>query len=310
MILRSTKIMDYNGLHYNSIASYLKKQFGCRVVKLSLDGHFTCPNRDGACGYGGCSFCGEDGSGAFAGTIEDQIKNLSSKWTKDNETVKYIAYFQNHTNTYAPVEYLRKIWDEALNREDIIGIAIATRPDCLGSDVLDLLEEFNKKTFLWVELGLQTANEKTATAFNRGYENEVFELAMDNLSKRGIKAVIHLILGLPGEDRAQMLDSALYACSFNPFGIKLHMLHLMNDTRMGQEYNKQPWTLLSKEEYINIICDILEKTPQNITIHRLTGDAPAEKLIAPLWTRNKHEVLNGIQQEFKKRGTYQGFIKK
>lgn len=296
----------FNGLHYNSIASYLKEMLGCRVVKLSLDGHFTCPNRDGACGYGGCSFCGEDGSGAFAGTIDEQIKNLSSKWEKGENSLKYIAYFQNHTNTYAPVEYLRKIWNDALSREDIVGIAIATRPDCLGRDVLDLLDEFNRKTFLWVELGLQTANEKTAVSFNRGYENYVFELAMANLSARGIKTVIHLILGLPGEDREQMISSASYACGFDPFGIKLHMLHLMNDTKMGREYISDPWPLLSEAEYINIICDILENTPAKITIHRLTGDAPAEKLIAPLWTRNKHDVLNGIQQEFKKRGTYQG----
>ena len=298
--------MNFNGLHYNSIASRLKEEFGCRVVKLSLDGGFTCPNRDGRCGYGGCSFCSEDGSGSFAGTIDEQIAKLSPKWTNDGGNPKYIAYFQNHTNTYAPVEYLRKIWTEALDHVGVVGIAVATRPDCLGEDILDLLEEFNKKTYLWVELGLQTANEKTAAAFNRGYENDVFERAMMNLSKRSIKTVIHLILGLPGEDKAQMLASAVYAAGFNPFGIKIHMLHLLKSTKMGREFELNPWPLLSCDEYIGIVCDILERIPGNITIHRLTGDAPGEELIAPEWTRNKHYVLNGIQQEFSRRGSLQG----
>jgi len=298
--------MNFNGLHYNSIASRLKEQFGCRIVKLSLDGHLSCPNRDGSCGWGGCSFCSEDGSGTFAGTIDEQISNLSPKWTKDGAEVKYIAYFQNHTNTYAPVEYLRKIWTEALDHEGIVGIAIATRPDCLGADVLELLDEFNKKTYLWVELGLQTANEKTAAAFNRGYENEVFELAMKNLSERQIKTVIHLILGLPGDDRAQMISSAKYAASFNPFGLKIHMLHLMKGTKMGTDFEQNPWPLMSREEYIGLVCDILERIPKEISIHRLTGDAPGKDLIAPEWSRNKHYVLNGILQEFSRRGTGQG----
>jgi len=299
--------MDFNGLHYNSIATRLKEKFGCRIVKLSLDGNFTCPNRDGRCGYGGCSFCSEDGSGSFAGTIDEQISGLSPKWNNKNELVKYIAYFQNHTNTYADTYRLRNMWNEALNHENVVGLAVATRPDCLGEDVLELLDEFNKKTYLWVELGLQTENEKTAAAFNRGYENAVFEAAMDNLSKRQIKAVIHLILGLPNEDKEQMIKSASYAASFKPFGIKVHMLHLMKGTKMGAEYLQNPWPLLDMNSYINIVCDILEKMPEDITVHRLTGDAPKDSLIAPDWTRNKHAVLNKIQQEFSARGTYQGF---
>ena len=298
--------MNFNGLHYNSIASRLKEEFGCRIVKLSLDGHLSCPNRDGRCGWGGCTFCSEDGSGTFAGTIDEQIAKLSPKWSKEGEKVKYIAYFQNHTNTYAPVDYLRKIWTEALSHDGVIGIAIATRPDCLGADVLDLLDEFNKKTFLWVELGLQTANEKTAAAFNRGYENEVFELAMKNLSERQIKTVIHLILGLPGDDRDQMIKSAVYAASYKPYGLKIHMLHLLKGTKMGKDFIQNPWPMMSKEEYICLVCDILERIPKEITIHRLTGDAPGDALISPEWSRNKHSVLNGIQQEFSRRGTEQG----
>ncbi|MBO4861978.1 MAG: TIGR01212 family radical SAM protein [Firmicutes bacterium] len=310
----------FEGLHYNSISSYLKDRFGCKVVKLSLDAGLTCPNRDGTKGFGGCTFCSDSGSGDFAGTMEQQIASLSRKWrsnsgvapslgTRSKEgsaDLKHIAYFQNHTNTYAPVEKLRALWDEALDHENVVGLAIATRPDCLGPDVLDLLSEFNEKTFLWVELGLQTANEHTAEKFNRCWKNADFEQAMYDLSTRGIKRVTHLILGLPGENKAQYLSSAKYAASFDPFGVKIHMLHLMEGTVMGGEYRRAPFPLLTREEYVNCVCDILEILPQSITIHRLTGDAPQNKLIAPDWTRNKHAVLNAVQQEFKRRGTYQG----
>ena len=311
----------FDGLHYNSISSYLKERFGCKVVKLSLDAGLTCPNRDGTKGFGGCTFCSESGSGDFAGTIEQQMVSLSPKWTNGSgklvghglkgssdpsEKLKYIAYFQNHTNTYAPVEKLRAMWEEALAHENVEGLAVATRPDCLGQDVLDLLSEFNKKTFLWVELGLQTSNEQTAEKFNRCWKNSDFEQAMYNLSTRGIKCVIHLILGLPDEDKQQYISSAKYAASFRPFGLKIHMLHLMEGTAMGEEYRRSPFPLLSMEEYVSCVCDILELLPQYVTIHRLTGDAPQSRLLAPDWTRNKHVVLNSIQQEFKRRGTYQG----
>ena len=296
----------FDGLHYNSISSYLKKRFGCKVVKLSLDAGLTCPNRDGTKGSGGCTFCSESGSGDFAGSIEQQMESLSRKWREEGADIKYIAYFQNHTNTYAPSEKLRALWDEALSHPDVVGLAVATRPDCLGPDILDLLSEYNEKTFLWVELGLQTADEQTAEKFNRCWKNADFEEASYNLSTRGIKCVMHLILGLPGEDKGQYISSAKYAASFRPFGVKIHMLHLMEGTVMGEEYKRVPFPLLSREEYVSCVCDILEALPQEITIHRLTGDAPQDKLIAPDWTRNKHAVLNGIQQEFKRRGTYQG----
>ena len=293
----------FGSVHYNAIGPYLKKQFGERVAKLSLDGGFTCPNRDGSKGTGGCTFCSGDGSGRFAGPLAQQKRQLASKWPEDT---RYIAYFQNFTGTYTPVEKLRQLWDEALALPGCIGLAVATRPDCLPDNVLDLLEEFNKKTFLWVELGLQTACEETARNFNRCYENADFEAAMGKLSARGIKAVIHLILGLPGEDKRQMLSSAAYAASFRPFGIKLHMLHLMEGTAMGEQYKNAPFPLLTREEYVGLVCDIIERLPQEVTIHRITGDAPREDLIAPLWTGHKKAVLRAVQQEFKARGTFQG----
>ena len=295
----------FGSLHYNAIGPYLKRHFGCRIAKLSLDGGFTCPNRDGSKGTGGCTFCSEDGSGRFTGPVAEQMRQLSSKWTEDT---KYIAYFQNFTGTYAPAERLRSLWEDALAQPGCVGLAVATRPDCLPEDVLDLLSEFNKKTFLWVELGLQTANEATADQFNRCWKNADFEEAMRNLSSRGIKTVIHLILGLPGEDKRQVLASAEYAASFHPFGIKLHMLHLMEGTVMGKAYQKDPFPVLSREEYVALVCDVLEKLPADITVHRVTGDAPRADLIAPLWTGDKRAVLRAIQQEFKRRGTWQGCL--
>ena len=295
----------FESIHYNAIGPYLKKQFGCRIAKLSLDGGFTCPNRDGTKGTGGCTFCSEDGSGRFTGPLQDQMTRLASKWPEDT---KYIAYFQNFTGTYAPPERLRKLWEEALTLPGCVGLAVATRPDCLPEEVLDLLSEFNEKTFLWVELGLQTANEETAQKFNRCWKNADFEDAMRNLSARGIKCVIHLILGRPGEDKRQVLSSAAYAASFRPFGIKLHMLHLMEGTVMGEQYKHAPFPLLGKDEYVSLVCDVLERMPADITVHRVTGDAPRKDLIAPLWTGDKRAVLRAIQQEFKRRNTRQGFM--
>ena len=293
----------FGSVHYNAIGPYMKKRFGRRIAKLSLDGGFTCPNRDGSKGTGGCTFCSEDGSGRFTGPLSEQKRRLAAKWLEDTQ---YVAYFQNFTGTYAPVERLRGLWEEALALPGCVGLAVATRPDCLPEDVLDLLEEFDKKTFLWVELGLQTACEETAERFNRCCQNADFEEAMRNLSARGIKAVIHLILGLPGEDREQILSSAAYVSSFHPFGIKLHMLHLMEGTVMGEQYKNAPFPLLTQEEYVSLVVDILEHLPQDVTVHRVTGDAPREDLIAPLWTGHKKAVLRAIQQEFRRRGTYQG----
>lgn len=296
-------------LYFNSIGKFLKDRFGEKIIKLSLDAGFTCPNRDGTKSTGGCIFCSEEGSGDFAGTIPGQIELLSQKWPKG----KYIAYFQSYTNTYKPVDQLRKLYDDALSHENVIGLAIATRPDCLSEEVLTLLEEYNKKTFLWVELGLQTIHESTASLINRCYPLATYSQAIAELSALNIKTVVHLILGLPGENKEKMFDSLNYVCQPNnselqPFGIKLHMLNVIKGTVLSQMYKENPSILHipTMEEYINLVVDMIEKTPTNITIHRVTADAPREILIAPEWGYKKRTILNGITHEFRRRGSFQG----
>ncbi|QOX62472.1 TIGR01212 family radical SAM protein [Anoxybacterium hadale] len=291
----------YNDQYFNSIGSYLKHQFGCKVIKLSLDAGFTCPNRDGTKGAGGCIFCSADGSGDFASDIPGQIKLLSNKWPSG----KYIAYFQSHTNTYAPIEVLREKYEQALAYPDVIGIAIATRPDCLSAEVLELLAELSKRTFLWVELGLQTIHENTAELINRCYPLSVFDEAVTELKKRGIKTVVHLIFGLPGETRDDMLSSLRHVCSKNVFGIKLHLMNVLKGTRLAEFYPDRIH-IPQKEEYINLVVDALEIVPPEITIHRVTADAPRHLLIAPEWGYEKRSILNGIQKEFRHRNSYQG----
>lgn len=285
----------------NSISSYLKKEFGEKTVKLAIDGGFTCPNRDGSKGTGGCLFCSEGGGGDFASTIENQIDLLSEKWPK----AKYLAYFQNHTNTYAPVEQLREKYEKALRHPLTSGIVIATRPDCLSEEVLDLLSEINSNHFLWVELGLQTIHQKTAQLINRCYDLPVYDAAMKALSSRGIKVVSHLILGLPGETKEDMMASVRYVCNANTWGLKLHLLNVVKGSRMEVDYADYH-SFASIDEYINLVCDLLEIIPPEIVMHRLTGDAPRKILITPAWSYKKRTILNGITAELKRRGSWQG----
>ncbi|MFQ9892404.1 MAG: TIGR01212 family radical SAM protein [Emergencia sp.] len=285
----------------NTVSSFLKEQFGEKTVKLSIDGGFTCPNRDGTKGTGGCLFCSEGGGGDFASTIEEQIALLSEKWPK----AKYLAYFQNHTNTYAPVEELREKYYAALSHPSIEGIAIATRPDCIDEDILNLLSEINKEHFLWVELGLQTIHEKTANLINRCYPLPVFDSAIKALTDRGIKVVVHLILGLPGESREDMAESVNYVCKSGAWGIKLHMLNVVKGSRMARDYADYN-SFSSIDEYVNLVCDLLEIIPPEIVIHRLTADAPRKILITPEWSYRKRTILNGIHAELKRRGSTQG----
>jgi len=291
----------------NSIGKWLKEQFGEKVVKLSLDAGFTCPNRDGSRGEGGCVFCSPEGSGETAGDIDSQISLLSDKWP---DVHKYIVYFQSHTNTYAPVSVLRRKFCGALEAElpgsEIVGLAIATRPDCLDDDVLDLLSELNEKTFLWVELGLQTIH---GDRINRCYSLDVYDKAVSRLAERGIKTVTHLILGLPGESRSDMFDSVRYICrphnGSRIFGLKLHLLNIVRGSQMETLYpGYTPFA--SPEEYIDLVCDLLEIIPADITIHRLTGDVPRRLLISPEWSYKKRTILNGIAREMKRRGSVQG----
>ncbi len=298
------------GERYNSISDYLKSEFGRKTVKLSIEAGFTCPNRDGKIGYGGCAFCSAGGSGELASSgesgklassISEQIELLSAKWPD----ACYLAYFQSHTNTYAPVSVLRSKYYEALGDPRISGIVIATRPDCLGDDVLDLLEEINREHFMWVELGLQTIHPATSDLMGIGYHADVYDAAVDALLSRGIKVVSHLILGLPGETREMMLESVRHVCSRSIFGIKLHLMNIVRSSRL---YEMMPDYVPfdSIDEYVDLVISCLEIIPTGITIHRLTGDVPRKILVSPEWSYRKRTILNTINRELKARGTRQG----
>lgn len=285
-----------------TINSYLKKRFGCKVVKLAIDGGFTCPNRDGTKGTGGCIFCSSTGSGEMASDIESQIRLLSDKWPNAG---KYLAYFQSHTNTYAPVDELREKFMSALAHPDISGIVIATRPDCLGDDVLELLAEISRDHFIWVEMGLQTVHEKTAHLINRCYPLSVYDDAVSSLNRLGIPYVTHLILGLPGETPEMMRQSVEYVCRNNLFGIKFHLLNLVKGSTMEKLYPGYT-SFDSIESYIDLVCDLIEIIPPDVTVHRLTGDVPRPLLLTPSWSYRKRTILNGIQHELAARGSVQG----
>lgn len=292
----------YGGQRYHSISTWLKRKFGSKTIKLAIDGGFTCPNRDGSKGIGGCIFCSDTGSGEFASDIDSQIELLSEKWPDAG----YLAYFQNHTNTYAPVDELRSKYYAVLRNPGIKGLVIGTRPDCLSDEIIELLSEINKTHFLWVELGLQTIHDETACLINRCYDLAVFDQAMARLCAVGIKTVVHLILGLPGESRQMMLDSVRYIASINQlFGMKLHLLNIVKGSQMEFLYpDYQPFG--SIEEYVSLVVECLELIPPDVTIHRLTGDAPRPILINPPWSFNKRTILNSINDRLNLLDTWQG----
>ncbi|WP_426348059.1 TIGR01212 family radical SAM protein [Alloiococcus sp. CFN-8] len=294
---------------YHSLNYFLREKFGEKIFKISLDGGFTCPNRDGTVSHGGCIFCSERGSGDFAGSrdfsIDKQFSDIKLMMNKKWKQGKYIAYFQAYTNTYAPVEVLREKYQEAMSQEGVVGLAIATRPDCLGEDVLDLLEEISKKLYVWVELGLQTSKDSTAKLINRGYKLEVFEEGVKNLRKRGIDVVVHTIFGLPEESSEDMLDTVRYISTLPIQGVKFHLLHLMEGTPIVKLYEQGRLKFMSQEEYIDLICKSITLLPEEIVVHRLTGDAPRELLIGPLWSLKKWEILNAIDNTLKDNNWYQ-----
>ena len=299
----------WNDKRYHTLDYELKKIFGEKTIKLSIDGNFTCPNRDGTRGYGGCIFCSERGSGDFTErgkTITEQIVEQKQFMSKKWKSNTYIAYFQNYTNTYDTVDNLRKKYYEALSCENIKGIAIATRPDCINDEIADLLEELNQKTFLWVELGLQTIYNKTGEFIRRGYSLEQFDKAVEILKKKNIKTVVHLIMGLPGESISQMLNSVKYISNLNIWGVKIHMLHILKNTDLANYYEKNPYEILSLEEYVELICDSLELLDKDIVVHRLTGDGKKSDLIEPKWTLHKLKVLSDIDKTLKIRESFQG----
>lgn len=288
---------------YTSLNDYCRKEFGYKLYKLSLDGGMTCPNRDGTLGFGGCIFCSEDGSGEFsekrAGSIAEQIENAKKRVAHKNKNGGYIAYFQSFTNTYAPVSYLEKIFTEAINHPDIEVLSVATRPDCLGDDVLPLLQTLNQAKPVWVELGFQTANEKSAEYIGRGYRNEVFVDAVRRLNNAGIKTVAHVIIGLPGETAEDMENTVRFVCRQGVWGIKLHLLHVLRGSRLEKEYEERKFTCLTKEEYLDLVCRLLAIIPGDVVIHRLTGDGDKRKLIAPMWSGNKKDVLNSLMKKIR-----------
>lgn len=334
---------DGQQLRINMIGSWLKREFGHKIIKLSIDGGFTCPNRDGTKGIGGCLFCSDSGSGDMASSalpdaaaaddartadgraagvraaLADQIRLLSDKWPQAG----YIAYFQNHTNTYAPADHLRALFEAALDQPDVIGLAIATRPDCISDEALDLLEELDRRTFLWVELGLQTMHNETARAMNLCHTREDYDDAVRRLHSRGIRIVTHLILGLPGETEEMMLDSVKYICrplseaacaQGSPcgqtsaaylFGLKLHMLNVVSNSGLPLQYPAYvPFE--SIEEYTDLVIRALELVPPQITVHRISGDAPRPFLLAPEWSWQKRTILNTIHRKMREQNTWQG----
>ena len=288
-------------MRINTLNQALKKEFGEKVVKLSIDAGFTCPNRDGSKGFGGCTFCSARGSGDKASTIDDQIALLSKKWPN----AKYLAYFQNYTGTYAPVSKLRELYYGALDDSRILGLAIATRSDCIDDECLKLLDEINKEHFLWVELGLQTIHEDSARRLNLCHTLVDYDETISKLNTLNIRTVTHLILGLPGESKHDMKMSVMHAIKSNTWGFKLHLLNMISGTKLAKDLpDYLPFE--SMDEYAELVCDLLEIIPYNIVMHRLSADSPAKTLIAPKWAYRKRLVLNTINQKLKDRDSWQG----
>ena len=288
----------------------LREKFGEKIYKVALNGGMTCPNRDGTLGSRGCIFCSAGGSGDFAGNRQDSITEQIEKQTasirQKRGVAKFIAYFQAYTNTYAPVDYLRKIYTEALSHPDIVAISIGTRPDCLDEDILQLLDELNQKKPVWVELGLQTIHETTAQYIRRGYALSCFETAVSELRKRNLDVIVHTILGLPGESKNDILSTIEYLNHQDIQGIKLQLLHVLKGTDLAEDYLAGKFQVYSMEEYLELVIDCLEHLNPEIVIHRLTGDGPKDLLIAPLWSSAKRTVLNTLHRECKLRHSFQG----
>lgn len=286
-------------MKYTSLNQYLKVRFGTKIYKIALDGGFTCPNRDGTLGTRGCIFCSKGGSGDFAESraldIKTQIELGKSRVSRKIKDGKYIAYFQAFTNTYASVDRLESLYMQAIEHEDIVALSIGTRPDCLGDEVIELLERLNKIKPIFVELGLQTIHEDSAEYIRRGYELSVYDDAVRRLHKAGLNVVTHLIIGLPNETKDDMLKSVEYVCRVTD-GIKLQLLHILKGTDLEAQYNDGKIKVLTLDEYCDIICDCIKIIPKNVVVHRLTGDGAKKDLIAPLWSADKKNVLNTLNK--------------
>ncbi len=307
-----SKVFKYSldNKRYHTLNYFYKKKFGCKVFKVSLNAGFTCPNLDGTVGYGGCIYCSKSGSGEYAGNKEESLTKqfnsvkdiLSKKWPN----AKYIGYFQARTNTYAPINKLKNMYEKVLKIDNVIGLNIATRSDSITEECLNYLEEISKKTFLTIELGLQTTNEKTTNLINRCHTLKNFEDMVKKLRERDINIVVHIINGLPYETKEDMINTVKYINSLDIQGIKIHMLSITKDTTLAKMYEKEKFHVLTKEEYIDIVINQLELLRPEIVINRITGDPKKEDLIEPLWLVKKFTVLNDIDKEMVLRNTYQG----
>lgn len=290
----------------------LRQQFGEKVFKVPIDAGFDCPNRDGTAAFGGCTFCSVSGSGdmmvapeaPLADQFQKEVSQMHEKWPQVSQ---YLLYFQNFTNTHAPVSIIRQRFEQVLNEEGVVGISVATRPDCLPDDVVEYLAELNQRYYLWVELGLQTTFDSTSQSINRAHDYQTYLDGVAKLRKHNIRVCTHLINGLPGETKEMMVENVRRTLLDSDIqGIKLHLLHLMTNTRMVRDYVAGRLHFMSQEDYTQVICDQLELIPKDIIIHRLTGDAPRDTIIGPMWSLKKWEVLNGIDQELVRRNSYQG----
>ena len=291
---------------YHTWNYYLRNTFGEKIFKVSINAGFTCPNIDGKVAYGGCTYCSKEGSGDFAGNPKDdlikQFNDIKEMMLRKWPNAKYIGYFQAYTNTYAPLEVLKEKYETILAQDDVVGLSISTRPDCLEDDVLEYLAELNERTNLWVELGLQTIHDSTSKIINRGHDYKTFLEGVEKLKSKNIKTVVHIINGLPGEDYNMMMETAKAVADLNVHGIKIHLLHVIKNTPMARMLEKNMMSLMTQDDYVNLVCDQLEILPPEMVIHRLTGDGKKEDLVGPLWSLKKWEVLNAIDDTMKARG--------
>ena len=284
---------------YLTLNEHYRRLFGCKVYKLSIDAGFTCPNRDGTIGHGGCIFCGGDGSGAFAESgcdIASQLENAKQRVEAKNKGGKYIAYFQSFTNTYGPVEKLEQLYRQALAPEEVVGLAIGTRPDCVGEEVVELLKVFHREKYVSVELGLQTVHKSSADYIRRGYDTEVYFDAVRRLKEAGIEVVTHIILGLPGETPEMAAETTRQAVDAGTDGVKFHLLHVLQGTDLAADYEAGKFRCLELEEYAHWLKMCLAEVPRSVVVHRITGDGAKKDLIAPLWSGDKKRVLNYLNK--------------
>jgi radical SAM protein (TIGR01212 family) len=295
---------------YTAFSEELKRVFGCRVHRISVDAGFTCPNRDGTIGRGGCIYCGGEGSGSFGiargVSVAEQIGHGKEVMVRKYKARRFIAYFQPYSNTYAPVERLRLLYDEALAVPDVVGLIVGTRPDCLPPETLDLLADYARATYFWLELGLQSPLDKTLELINRGHDFAAFTAAVKGCRERGIRLCAHVILGLPGETGEEMLATAGILNGLKVDGVKVHLLHVMKETPLAELYRRGEVRVMERDDYVGLVCDFLERLDPAIIVQRLTGDGGRDHLVAPLWSLAKFELLNAIDNELERRGTRQG----